>query len=52
VYGYPKDDAAQIAVDVMHAFEKFFDEIIACCYSTEDKARYQRILSNGEPSAP
>jgi len=45
VYGYPKDTAARIAINVMRDFETDFDEIIACCFSSEDRRRYERILS-------
>jgi O-acetyl-ADP-ribose deacetylase (regulator of RNase III) len=44
-YGYPKEEATRIAVRNMREFEKDFDEIIACCFSTDDKSRYERLLS-------
>jgi O-acetyl-ADP-ribose deacetylase len=44
VYGYPKEPAARVAVDVMSQYEDEFDQIIACCFSEEDKVLYQRIL--------
>jgi len=44
VYGYPKEQAARIAVDVMSAHVHAFEEIIACCFSEVDQALYQRIL--------
>ena len=43
-YGYPKEEAAKIAVSVMREYEKRFDEIIACCFSASDKALYDRVL--------
>jgi len=43
-YGYPKNEAAKIAVAVMREYEKKFDEVIACCFSAGDKALYDRIL--------
>ncbi|TAM46885.1 MAG: O-acetyl-ADP-ribose deacetylase [Gammaproteobacteria bacterium] len=43
-YGYPKDEAAKIAVSVMQEYEKKFDEIIACCFSAGDKALYDKTL--------
>ncbi len=43
-YGYPKEEAAKIAVSVMREFDKKFDEIIACCFSVGDKALYEQTL--------
>lgn len=45
VYGYPKRQAAAIAVTVMRAFEDKFDRIIACCFSEADAQIYQEELS-------
>lgn len=44
VYGYPKEEAARIAVSVMRAHEARFDEIIACCFSEADRELYERVL--------
>lgn len=44
IYGYPKDQAAKIAVMVMREHENKFDEIIACCFSTGDKVLYEKLL--------
>jgi O-acetyl-ADP-ribose deacetylase (regulator of RNase III) len=44
-YGYPKDEAARIAVSVMKQYEDRFDEIIACCFSAGDKALYEKLLA-------
>ncbi|WP_372523787.1 O-acetyl-ADP-ribose deacetylase [Sulfuricaulis sp.] len=44
VYGYPKDEAAKIAVMVMREYENKFDEVIACCFSTGDKVLYEKLL--------
>jgi len=44
VYGYPKDEAAKIAVMVMREYENKFDEIIACCFSAGDKVLYEKLL--------
>lgn len=44
VYGYPKEEAARIAVRVMREYEPFFDLIIPCCFSAED-ARIYRVLT-------
>jgi O-acetyl-ADP-ribose deacetylase (regulator of RNase III) len=44
VYGYPKDEAAKIAVTIMREYESKFDEIIACCFSAGDKVLYENLL--------
>ena len=44
-YGYPKDEAAKIAVAVMREYEKKFDEVIACCFSEADKKLYEKTLA-------
>jgi len=48
VYGYPKDDAAEIAVSVMQAYRMQFDCIIACCFGSEDFSRYRTLLGEQE----
>jgi O-acetyl-ADP-ribose deacetylase (regulator of RNase III) len=45
VYGYPKDQAAEIAVMVMREHENKFDEIICCCFNAGDKKLYEEILT-------
>ncbi|HEX9627157.1 MAG TPA: O-acetyl-ADP-ribose deacetylase [Acidiferrobacterales bacterium] len=45
VYGYPKDQAAHIAVKVMREWEDQFEEIVCCCFSEADKALYERTLA-------
>jgi O-acetyl-ADP-ribose deacetylase (regulator of RNase III) len=47
VYGYPKEEAAAIAVAVMQEFDDAFERIIACCHSREDLAIYERLLAGG-----
>jgi O-acetyl-ADP-ribose deacetylase (regulator of RNase III) len=44
VYGYPKAEAAKIAVTIMREHESKFDEIIACCFSAGDKMLYEKLL--------
>ena len=44
VYGYPKRDAARIAVAAMRAAEPDFERIIACVFSADDEAIYQGEL--------
>ncbi len=46
VYGFPKEQAAEIAVMVVRGHEDKFDEIIACCFSEGDKALYDRLLAD------
>jgi O-acetyl-ADP-ribose deacetylase (regulator of RNase III) len=45
VYGYPKEQAAKIAVEVMRKYEHRFKRIIACCFNDADKARYESLLA-------
>lgn len=45
VYGYPKEQAARIAIGVMRQYENLFDEIIYCAFSESDKAIYEKLLS-------
>ncbi len=40
VYGYPKREAAEIAVKVILDYLDDFDEIIACCFNEEDQGIY------------
>ncbi|MES9959339.1 MAG: O-acetyl-ADP-ribose deacetylase [Sedimenticola sp.] len=42
VYGYPKREAATIALDVMGSAEDF-EEIIACCFSEQDAELYRSL---------
>ncbi len=44
-YGYPKEEAAKIAVSVMREYDGKFSEIIACCFSASDKTLYEKMLS-------
>lgn len=45
VYGYPKEAAAEIAVDTAQAFLKEYDmEIILVAFSRADSQRYQRLI--------
>jgi O-acetyl-ADP-ribose deacetylase (regulator of RNase III) len=43
VYGFPKEAAARIALDVMRAERDDFDEIIVCCFSEDDADRYHAL---------
>ena len=45
VYGYPKDEAARIAVGTVRAFDaKSVREVVFCCFSEDDRERYARLL--------
>ena len=44
VYGFPKDQAAVIAVRAMHAYAARFERIIACCFSEADAVLYREVL--------
>lgn len=47
VYGYPKEAAARIAVQVVQEFmrnDATLQEVIFCCYSAEDLAIYRTLL--------
>jgi O-acetyl-ADP-ribose deacetylase (regulator of RNase III) len=46
VYGYPKDQAAKIALTVMREHENKFDEIIACCFSEADRKMHEALLTS------
>lgn len=43
IYGYPMDLATAIAIETMQNYENKFEKIIACCFSENDKAVYERI---------
>lgn len=51
-YGYPKEEAARIAIGVMREYEGRFDEIIVCCFSPGDRALYEQTLGRGRKSPP
>lgn len=45
VYGYPRHQAAEIALSVMLECEADFQEIIACVHSEEDELIYRSTLN-------
>lgn len=52
VYHYPKEDAARIALKVMHEYDKDFRSIVACCFDAENAAIYRKLLgSTGKEDA-
>ena len=44
MFGYPKTDAAKIALGTMRRYEDRL-EIIACCFSEQDAALYREVLA-------
>lgn len=44
IYAYPVEQAARIAILEMCEFKDEFDDIIACCFSSDDVAIYSAIL--------
>ncbi|MEE8388188.1 MAG: O-acetyl-ADP-ribose deacetylase [Acidiferrobacterales bacterium] len=44
VYGYPKKEAAAIAVAVCRESENYFDEIIFCSFNELDKKIYSNLI--------
>jgi O-acetyl-ADP-ribose deacetylase len=52
VYGYPKREAARIAVTAMRDYEHRFKRIVACCYSADDAALYRSLLAQMPADRP
>jgi O-acetyl-ADP-ribose deacetylase (regulator of RNase III) len=44
VYGYPKDDAAIVAVDTIRSTPTTVDEVVLCAFDEADRRRYQDLL--------
>ena len=47
VYGYPRRDAAAIAVGAMRAHAPAFDRVVACLFDAESEALYRALLAEG-----
>jgi len=45
IYGYPKEQAAAIAVRVMREHEREFERIVACLFDDENMALYRKELA-------
>jgi len=45
VYGYPKEAAAQIAVQTVAGFAGGPTDIVFCCFSAEDARRYEDLIA-------
>jgi len=46
IFGYPIEDATQIALNTMIKNQDGFDEIIACCFSDADFEIYNKIYKS------
>jgi O-acetyl-ADP-ribose deacetylase len=47
VYGYPKEEAARIAVETVRASAVSpVEHVVFCCFSEEDLRRYERLLKS------
>lgn len=46
IYGYPKRQAAAVALRVMREYESRFAEIVVCCFSAEDENIYRDLLGS------
>jgi O-acetyl-ADP-ribose deacetylase (regulator of RNase III) len=44
IYGFPKEEAAAIAVEVLRSHEGDFDRIVACLFDAAGVALYERLL--------
>lgn len=44
VYGYPKLEAAMIAVDVMRSHAPHFDRVVACLFDDESARIYEAVV--------
>lgn len=50
VYGYPADDAAEIAVQAVREFleqPSSIQRVIFCCFSDQDRRRYETLIGGG-----
>ena len=43
VYGYPRDEAAAVALSELHRSEGEFESLVVCCFGPEDVAIYRRL---------
>ena len=45
IYGYPREAAAAVALDVMRAHAPAFERVVACLFDAESRAVYERRLA-------
>ena len=45
VYGYPKVEAARVALEALRRHEADFDRLVCCCFSEPDANLYRKRLS-------
>ncbi len=45
IYGFPRQEAASIAIEVMRNNERDVDRIVACLFDSESVSLYERLLS-------
>ena len=45
-YGYPKRQAAEIALKVMSRYQQRYKSIICCCYSDSDVWIYKKVMES------
>ena len=43
VFGYPKDEAAAVALSELHRSEGAFEALVVCCFGPEDLEIYRRL---------
>ena len=48
VYGYPKSEAARVALEALGRHEADFDRLVCCCFSESDAELYQKQLPTRE----
>lgn len=46
LYGYPKEAAARVALEVLQAERDNFEELVVCCFSQDDAALYRTLCSD------
>ena len=44
IYGYPKRQAAMIALSTIHPYNDSYEKIILCCFSDSDVWIYQKVM--------